>query len=269
MRKLFFLLLGIVLLSSCHKVAPNAGEEAVLIEKPWFFGHGGVVDDPVSTGLTWCWLSTSHETFKVIPVKHDIKMDDLFSDDNTPLDFHTIIITQVEKGKSPILLQNYGKDWFNTNLYNYFCNLVRDHISQHSPFDLMSNRSVLNEIDAKILAQMQAYVAELSKNKEFPILIKEVTIGKATPNAEQLAEMNKTARVVQARQTQEREVEAQLAREKAERQRAKADKAYMEEMHLSAQDFINLKWIEVIGSKKGANIDVMVGPATSMWNVRR
>ena len=53
MRKLFFLLLGIVLLSSCHKVAPNAGEEAVLIEKPWFFGHGGVVDEPVSTGLTW------------------------------------------------------------------------------------------------------------------------------------------------------------------------------------------------------------------------
>lgn len=269
MRNLLFLLLGVVLLSSCHKVAPNAGEEAVLIEKPWFFGHGGVVDEPVSTGLTWCWLSTSHETFKVIPVKHDIKMDDLFSDDNTPLDFHTIIITQVEKGKSPILLQNYGKDWFNTNLYNYFCNLVRDHISQHSPFDLMSNRGVLNEIDAKILAQMQAYVAELSKNKEFPILIKEVTIGKATPNAEQLAEMNKTARVVQARQTQEREVEAQLAREKAERQRAKADKAYMEEMHLNAQDFINLKWIEVIGSKKGANIDVMVGPATSMWNVRR
>ena len=269
MRNLLFLLLVVVLLSSCHNVAPNAGEEAVLIEKPWFFGHGGVVDEPVSTGLTWCWLSTSHEIFKVIPVKHDIKMDDLFSDDNTPLDFHTIIITQVEKGKSPILLQNYGKDWFNTNLYNYFCNLVRDHISQHSPFDLMSNRSVLNEIDAKILAQMQAYVAELSKNKEFPILIKEVTIGKATPNAEQLAEMNKTARVVQARQTQEREVEAQLAREKAERQRAKADKAYMEEMHLSAQDFINLKWIEVIGSKKGANIDVMVGPATSMWNVRR
>ena len=173
MRNLLFLLLVVVLLSSCHKVAPNAGEEAVLIEKPWFFGHGGVVDEPVSTGLTWCWLSTSHEIFKVIPVKHDIKMDDLFSDDNTPLDFHTIIITQVEKGKSPILLQNYGKDWFNTNLYNYFCNLVRDHISQHSPFDLMSNRSVLNEIDAKILAQMQAYVAELSKNKEFPILIME------------------------------------------------------------------------------------------------
>lgn len=256
-------------LSSCHKVSPNADEEAVLVAKPWFFGHGGVEDTPISTGLTWCWASTSSVNFKIVPVKHDIKLDDLFSDDNTPLDFHTVIITQVVKGKSPVLLRNYGEDWFNTNLYNYYCNLVRDHISQHSPFDLMSNRQVLNDIDKKILKQMQTYVAELSKQSEFPVIIKDVTIGKAVPNAEQLAEMNKTAKVVQAKQTQERQVEAQLAREKAERQRAKADKAYMDEMNLSATDFINLKWIETIAAKKDANIDVMVGPATSMWNVRR
>ncbi len=43
----------------------------------------------------------------------------------------------------------------------------------------------------------------------------------------------------------------------------------MEEMHLNAADFISLKWIETIAAKSGANIDVMVGPATSMWNVRR
>lgn len=252
-----------------HSVSPDVDEEAVLIKKPWIFGHGGVVDSPVESGLTWCWFSTHSEYFKIVPVKHQVDMDDLFSDDNTPLDFHTIIITQIKKGKSPILLRNYGKDWFNTNLYNYYCNLVRDHISQHSPFDLMSNRQILNEIDDKVLKQMQFYVETLSKNKEFPVVVKQVTIGKATPNKEQLAEMNKTARAVQAKQTQEREAEVQLAREKAERQRAKADKAYMEEMHLSAQDFIQLKWIETVNEKQGANIDVMVGPNTPMWNIKR
>ena len=252
-----------------HSVSPDADEEAVLIKKPWIFGHGGVVDSPVESGLTWCWFSTHSEYFKIVPVKHQVDMDDLFSDDNTPLDFHTIIITQIKKGKSPILLRNYGKDWFNTNLYNYYCNLVRDHISQHSPFDLMSNRQILNEIDDKVLKQMQFYVETLSKNKEFPVVVKQVTIGKATPNKEQLAEMNKTAKAVQAKQTQEREAEVQLAREKAERQRAKADKAYMEEMHLSAQDFIQLKWIETVNEKQGANIDVMVGPNTPMWNIKR
>ena len=252
-----------------HSVSPDADEEAVLIKKPWIFGHGGVVDSPVESGLTWCWFSTHSEYFKIVPVKHQVDMDDLFSDDNTPLDFHTIIITQIKKGKSPILLRNYGKDWYNTNLYNYYCNLVRDHISQHSPFDLMSNRQILNEIDDKVLKQMQFYVETLSKNKEFPVVVKQVTIGKATPNKEQLAEMNKTAKAVQAKQTQEREAEVQLAREKAERQRAKADKAYMEEMHLSAQDFIQLKWIETVNEKQGANIDVMVGPNTPMWNIKR
>ena len=248
----------------------DADEETVLIDKPWFFGHGGVQKKAVETGLEWIWWSTDTETFKIIPIKHQVDMNDLFSDDNTPLDFHTVIITQIEKGKTPILLQNYGVDWFNTNIYNEYCNLVRDHISQHSPFDLMSNRAILNEIDTKVLNQMQEFVAKLSKEKEFPIIIRQVTIGKATPNEKQLEEMNNTAKAVQAKQTQEREAEVQLAREKAERQRAKADKAYMEEMHLSTSDFISLKWIETIAAKDGANIDVLVGGnSTSMWNVRR
>ena len=263
--------LAMFVMTSCYGVSPDADEEAVLIYKPWFMGHGGVGEKPVTSGLSWEWFSTNSETFKIVPYKHQVDMDDLFSDDNTPLDFHTVIITQIVKGKSPILLQNYGKDWFMTNLYNYYCNLVRDHISQHSPFDLMSNRAILNEIDAKVLKRMQEYVAELSKEKEFPIIIRQVTIGKALPNEEQLNEMNKTAKAVQAKQTQEREAEVQLAREKAERQRAKADKAYREEMGLSTSDFISLKWIETIAEKKDASIDVMVGAngTTPMWNIKR
>ena len=105
--------------SSCKGVSPDADEEGVLIEKPWFFGHGGVDTDAVESGLSWIAWSTDVEYFKIVPYKHQVDMDDLFSDDNTPLDFHTIIITEIKKGKSPILLQNYGKDWFNTNLYNY------------------------------------------------------------------------------------------------------------------------------------------------------
>lgn len=249
----------------------DADEEVVLIDKPWFVGHGGVQSAPVQTGLKWIWMSTDTEHFKIVPFKHQVDMDDLFSDDNTPLDFHTVIITQIKQGKSPILLQNYGVDWFNTNLYNEYCNLVRDHISQHSPFDLMSNRSILNEIDAKVLARMKQFVDSLSKEKEFPVIIRQVTIGKATPNAKQLEEMNNTAKAVQAKQTQERQAEVELAREKAERQRAKADKAYREELGLSTQDFINLKWIETIAAKQGASIDVMVGAGntTPMWNIKR
>lgn len=272
MKKLFsilFALVAVVMLSSCCFVSPDADEETVLVKKPWFFGHGGVDNDPVQSGLTWCALSTRSETFKIVPVRHEVVLDDIFSDDNTPLDFHSVIVTQVEQGKSPILLQNYGRDWFDTNLYNYFCNLIRDHISQYSPFDLMSNRQVLSTIDKKILKQMQDYVAALSKHKPMPVIIKDVIIGKATPNKEQLAEMNRTAKMVQAKQTQEREYEVQVAREKAERQKAVADKAYMNEMNLNPQQFIQLKWVETVALKQGANIDVLVGPAEHMWNIKR
>ena len=263
-------LLFSVVMTSCHGVRPEAGEESVLIYKPWFFGHGGVDMDPVQTGLTWCWWSTSSETFKIIPQKNQVDMEDLVSNDNTPLDFHTVIITQIKSGKSPILLQNYGLDWFNTNLYNHYCNRVRDYVSQHSPFDLMSNREVLNEIDNKLLAEMRAFIADLSKEKEFPVEIKQVVIGKAIPNKEQLEEMNRTAKAVQAKQTQDRETEVQVAREKAERQRAIADKAYMRVMGLNPQQFIQLKAWDIIAQKQGANIDVLFNADATMkmWNVK-
>lgn len=62
MKKLFsilFALVAVVMLSSCCFVSPDADEETVLVKKPWFFGHGGVDNDPVQSGLTWCALSYS------------------------------------------------------------------------------------------------------------------------------------------------------------------------------------------------------------------
>lgn len=42
--KKFLLILSLTMtlvsLTSCHSVSPDADEEAVLIYKPWFFGHG-------------------------------------------------------------------------------------------------------------------------------------------------------------------------------------------------------------------------------------
>ena len=84
-------ILGMSALTSCHSVSPDADEEAVIVKKPWFIGHGGVEQQAVQTGLTWCWWSTSGYYFKIVPVRHEITLDDLFSDDNTPLDFHTVI----------------------------------------------------------------------------------------------------------------------------------------------------------------------------------
>ena len=264
-------LVSSVTLTSCYGEDVDSTQEAVFTYQPWIWGHGGIDMTAGTTGRYWCWASTHVDTFSIIPVKHQVNMDDLFSNESTPLDFHTMIKTQIIPGKSPILLKNYGKDWFDTNLYNVYCKKVRNHVSQYSQFDLFSNREVLDEIDQKILKEMQDYVALLSKDKEFPVIIKEVTIGKAIPNGEQLAEMNATAREIQAKQTEERRYEAQKAREAANRQTAVADKAYMNEMNFTPSQYLQYMAWQIIEKKQGANIDVMFNADDTqrMWNIRR
>lgn len=271
--KVFNFLIACILafaLTSCHQVSPNAGEEAVLTYKPILWGHGGVDPNPVQTGLTWCWFSTHAEYFKIVPVRYDIAFDDIMSNDNTPLDYATYIILQVKEGKSPILMKNYGKNWFANNVEAVYRNYVREEVSKYSPFDLMSNREVCNKIDLDIQTKMEKYFDSLSKNKEFPIICKQVITGRAKPNTKQLEEMNNTAAAIQAKQTQDRKAEMQAAREKAEKQRAIADKAYMSELNLTPSQFIQLKAWDVIANKQGANIDVLVSPSTDpIWNIRR
>ena len=264
------LAISAVSFTSCHGVKPDAGEEAVLIHKPWFFGHGGVDQTPVTTGLKWVWFSTSHEDFKIIPVKYEEKLNDIISNENTPLDFNTMISLQIIDGKSPILMENYGVDWYENNIKDYYNNRTRDYVSQYSPFELTSNRDVIAHIDSCVFVDMVNYIERLSKVKEFPIRVCNVITGRAIPNEEQAKEMNNTAAQIQAKQTQERRVEMEVAREKAERQRAIADKAYQREMGLTAEQFIQLKAWDVIQAKQGANIDVMFGSTpNSMWNIRR
>jgi regulator of protease activity HflC (stomatin/prohibitin superfamily) len=272
MKKISILFIGLssILLSSCHFVSSEADEETVLIDKPWFFGHGGVDDTPVTTGLTWCWWSTSSETFKITPQRFDEAFDDIFSNDNTPLDFNTYINIQIEQGKSPILLKNYGTNWYKNNIQVYYRNKTREYVSIYSPFDLISNREVLNKIDSALISDMRKYVAELSKKKEFPITILSVTTGAAKPNKDQLEEMNKTAQYIQQKRSMEQKAIAETARVNAEKKRAEADKAYMVAMNLNPNQFISLKWIETIANKNGANIDVLVGGGeTPMWNIKR
>ena len=264
-------LFATILLTSCHGVMPGADEEAVLVHKPWFFGHGGVDDEPVTTGCTWCWWSTHSETFKIIPVKYAERLDDIISNENTPLDFNTIITLQIKEGRTPLLLENYGVEWYENNIKEVYNNLTRHYVSQYSPFDLTSNREVIAHIDSCVKSDMVRYIDELSEVREFPVTVVNVITGRAIPNAAQLTEMNNTAAQIQAKQTQERRYEMELAREKAESQRAISDKAYQQKMNLTAEQFISLKAWDIISEKEGANIDVLFNAdaTNKMWNVRR
>ena len=271
-----FLIAGLfclsVLLSGCTTVAPEAGEEGVKVHKPWIFGTGGIDMTPVETGLEYTWLSTDYVIVNMLPRAYDEDLDDATSNDNTLLDFNTQIQLQVKDNKSPVLIKNYGVDWYNSVIKEVYRNTVRGYISKYGPFDLMSNREVLDSINLFVKNDIQNYISLLSaKQGELPIDVVNVVVGRAIPNERQKAEMDATAAATQAKRTEESRREMLVAREAAERQRAIADKAYQEELGLTTDQFIQLRAWEIIKEKNGANIDVLFNAdaTNKMWNVRR
>lgn len=276
MKKFFSIfvlsLLMVFSFTSCTWVTPDAGVEAVKIHKPWFFGNGGVDMTPVETGLEYTWFSTDYVEVSMLPTKYDEILDDVTSNDNTLLDFNTQIQLQVQNDKSPILIKNYGENWYTNVIQEVYRNTVRNYISKYGPFDLMSNREVLDSINNSVKKDMETHISQLSSTGgELPITVVNVLVGRAIPNEMQKDEMNRTAAATQAKRTEESRLEMLKAKEDAERQRAIADKAYQKELGLTTDQFIQLRAWEIIKEKNGANIDVLIGSGNTsqMWNVRR
>ena len=274
MKNIFVLsaLCACMMLASCTVVAPEAGEEGVKVHKPWIFGSGGVDMTPVETGLEYTWLSTDYVIVNMLPQAYDEDLDDATSNDNTLLDFNTQIQLQVKDNMSPVLIKNYGVNWYNSVIKEVYRNTVRGYISKYGPFDLMSNREVLDSINLFVKNDIQNYIEVLSsKQGALPIDVVNVVVGRAIPNERQKAEMDATAAATQAKRTEESRRDMLVAREAAERQRAIADKAYQEELGLTTDQFIQLRAWEIIKEKNGANIDVLFNAdgTSKMWNVRR
>lgn len=259
-----------LMFTSCYRVTPDAGQEAVLVHKPYFFGKDGVDKNPVGTGSKWVWWSTDAIEVSMVPQKYDEKLEDVTSNDNTLLDFNTQIQLQVKSGDSPVLIQNYGENWYINVIQETYRNTVRSYISRYNPFDLMSNREVLDSINIMVKKDMESHIEKLSAARELPIEVINVIVGRAIPNGPQKEEMDRTAAATQAKRTEESRKEMLIAREAAERQRAIADKAYQKELGLSTDQFIELRAWEII-EKKDANIDVLFNSSdvNKTWNVRR
>src|SRR6185436_13996214 len=93
--KLIAALAAILLMSGCSHVAPDAGHEAVLVMKPWIFGHGGIDPEPVRTGLSFAAVTTDAIYVNMQPIQLQLHFDDLMSSDGVPLDFDAVIRVQI------------------------------------------------------------------------------------------------------------------------------------------------------------------------------
>jgi regulator of protease activity HflC (stomatin/prohibitin superfamily) len=229
------------LLSSvaCTSVSPGAGQEAVLIYKPWVFGHGGVEPQPVKTGRTYVAMSTESVLVSVQPQQFTVHFDDLMSKDGVPLDFDAVIRLRVTD--SVKLVSKFGPDWYPANVEAEFRNRVRQEVRTHGMNETAIDSTAIDAIDAAITEAMVAYV----KTAGLPIELIDITVGKANPPDSVKHQRIETAQQEQRIQTERQRKLAEDVRRAAEEARAAADNAYRQSLQLSPDQFLQLESIKM------------------------
>ena len=235
----FVAMLIALTLGGCSVYSPDAGHEVVLIAKPWFFGHGGVEDEPVKTGRTWAAITTEGVDVYMQPQKFDTEMHDTMTSDGVPISFHAIVVLQVTD--SVALIKNFGPHWYQNNLEEQFKTMVRQAVRKRGMNETAISTTALDAIDAEIRDSLVAFI----KEKGLPVRLVTMTVGRANPPDAIKNQRIETAAQEQRVQTEKQIKLAEDQRKAAEESRAAADNAYRQALGLSPEQYVQLKRIEM------------------------
>jgi regulator of protease activity HflC (stomatin/prohibitin superfamily) len=262
MKKIEAVLVLYVLLlvaNSCYRIKPGAGEEAVMIEKPFFFGDGGVDPAPVRSGSEWVAATTDYTMVDMKPLQFEEKFDDLMSSDGVPLDFDAFIRLRVTD--SVKLVSKFGKHWYENNIRTEFRNRVRQAVRKHGLNETAIDTTAIEAIDQEVTNGMVAMVNDKPapkdndveggmigylKSADLPVELIGITVGKANPPDSVKDQRVATASQQQRALTERERKLAEDARLDAETSRALADNAYRNSMGLTTDMFIQLEQIKML-----------------------
>lgn len=249
---------AVVVLAGCHSVTTPPGMETVLVDNPWFFGHGGVRDDTQKPGLSWYWWSTSSLDVPVTPVKYDEPLDHLATADNNFINYASYIVLQWKDPAYQVKTFGEGK-WYEHNLKEQYRTIVRDVTKRYQMTPIMTDQRTLQSIETDIADQFRKHITSTGLH----VTLVNVNMGKALPDTPVIAEMNNTAAQQQRRKTEDQRKLAEDSRLQAERSRAAADNAYRESMHLDAAQFVQLESIKRYSEacREGKNCVIVQGEA--------
>ncbi len=247
MNKLGLVVVMALLGIGCRSQAPDAGHEIVLVAKPLIFGHGGVLPEPVKTGRTFTAFTTEGVDVWMQPQKLETELPDTMTLDGVPITFHAIMIVQVTDSVS--LIKNFGPDWYKNNLEEQFKTMVRQAVRKRGMNETAISTTALDAIDAEIRDELIHFLDD----KKLPIKLVTMTVGKANPPDAIKHQRIETAAQEQRVNTEKQRKLAEDQRLQAEQSRANADNAYRESMHLSPEQFIQLKTIEMQAEVCGQN----------------
>jgi regulator of protease activity HflC (stomatin/prohibitin superfamily) len=248
MKRAFVLAL-FVLTSACGAASPDPGQEAVLVRKPWVFGHGGIDKTPVKTGQTWTAPSTQIWYVVVQPQQFHEHFDDLFSRDGTPLDFDASVRLQITD--SVAIVEKFGAwtidgknlpAWYVNNLQQPFITAVRQAVRNHGMNELVISATAIDQVDREVGDAVRTVIDQ----KKLPITLIDLTIGKANPPDAIKSQRAETAAQEQRVNTEKQKKLAEDQRKEAETSRAAADNAYREAMKLTPDQFLQLEQIKML-----------------------
>jgi regulator of protease activity HflC (stomatin/prohibitin superfamily) len=238
MKHLLILVVA-VLISGCHSVTTEPGHESVIVDNPWFFGHGGVRDETQKPGLSWYWWSTTSTQVPLTPIKYDEPLDHLATADNNFINYNSYIVLQWQDPAYHVKTFGYEK-WYEHNLKEQYRTIVRDVTKKYQMTAIMIDPGTLASIEADIAGQFRKHIESTGLH----VKLLNVNMGKALPDKPVIDEMNNTAAQQQRRKTEDQRKLAEDARRAAETARASADNAYRNAMQLNPAQFVQLEGIK-------------------------
>lgn len=227
--------------SGCALVAVDAGHEGVLVEKPFFFGHGGVDPVPVKTGRVTVAVTTQVIDVDVRPIQYSEHFD-IISAENAPVSFDAFLIANVVEGRSPELISKYGPNWYVNNAKEAFRTFVREEVQRYPLFQLTTDPTTRAKLQDAIAKEVQT---KLIEKQGIPVRLNRIVVGSILPPKGVVEQTTQTIIQEQRKITMVEFQKAEEAREKAEKQRGIADRAYRESLGLTAPEFVDLRRIEV------------------------
>lgn len=261
-------------LGGCTIASPDAGHQAVWVEKPWIFGHGGVDQTPVTTGREYGALSSNAVDVNMLPQRIDMEFDDMMTKSGVPVNFHVVATFQVTDAVK--MVQNFGADvddkgdwgFWDRNLDQPIRTAVRDSVKKREMQEMAIDQSAADAVGAEVRDASAKIVAASG----VPIKLTAMNVGRVNPPDAIKNQRIATAEQEQRLITEQQRKLAEDARKAAEQSRANADNAYNETMHLSPGQFVQLKQIEMLQEtcgKTGTCTFILGSGATPVLDVSK
>jgi hypothetical protein len=253
MKSIFVVGLGAIALSGlsglmgCSVAAPDAGHEAVWVEKPLLFGHGGVDQTPVTAGRAYGAITSDAIDVSMLPQRVDMEFDDMMTKSGVPVSFHVVATFKVT---DPVkLVSQFGADhdgksgwgFWDRNLDQPMQNAVRDSVKQRDMQEMAISQTAADAVGQEVSTAALRIVQQTG----VPIVFTAINVGRVNPPDAIKNQRIETAAQEQRAITEQQTKLAEDQRKAAEQSRASADNAYREAMQLSPDQFLQLERIKM------------------------